>query len=401
MSTDLTLLQQSGGALSVPSSLQGIMQQDQSSELSEGVGPSYAVVTIKGKTFGIRHSGSTTPMTVTMNGAVYAAPFFDVLLVKASAALSKTYYKDGYQEGDNDAPDCWAEDGVNPLAPLDQRPIDPRTNAPCVDCRACPMNVFGSRISDNGSKAKACADTRKIAVLPVVPTGQLNAQGVDPGRVDFDNSRFGGPMMLRVPAASLRSFAEYDASLRGMGLPYYGVVTRMQFDPAFAYPKFVLQPVRGLSEAEAQDLVAVRSKPTIDLMLTGGHTAPQAAPALAAPQQAPQQAAPAAPAVLNQPEMSQAAPPPPADPLEEAKKDGWQAHPQSPPHMWRGTEVLTVEEVKVRYAAAPAAPVQAPPPPPVQNAPIAQAAAPNATVAPVVSEGLLQQVDSLLNNLGV
>ncbi|MFX8094606.1 hypothetical protein ABTK72_20245, partial [Acinetobacter baumannii] len=91
----------------------------------------------------------------------------------------------------------------------------------------------GSKISDNGSKSKACSDSRKLVIVPVGANGA----------VDFENLRFGGPMLLRVPPASLRAFAEYDAKLQAMGLPYYAVVTRLQFDQSQAYPRFQLAAV--------------------------------------------------------------------------------------------------------------------------------------------------------------
>jgi hypothetical protein len=237
-----------GQSISVPSLFHPLMDQQTSSELQSNVGQSFAVVSIKGKVFGIKFGGQTHQLTINYNGQQIAAPWFDVVIPKAKAELSKTWYKEGYQDGSEDAPTCWSEDGINPLAPMDQRPIDERTGAPCVDCRMCPMNVFGSKITDAGKQAKACADTRKVLVLPTDANGALDAE----------NIKYGGAMMLRIPAASLKPLAEYDQKLQQMGIPYYAVVTRMSFDQTQAYPKFEFKAVRMVNDLEAEAIIKCR-----------------------------------------------------------------------------------------------------------------------------------------------
>jgi len=429
------------------------MQQMQSSEMQANVGASYAVVTIKGKVFSIKFGGNNTPITVNMNGALYAAPYFDVVIVKARAELSKTYYPNGYSEGSDDAPTCWSEDGVNPLAPEAQRPIDPRTGGPCIDCRMCPMNEFGSKISDTGTKGKACADTRKTIIAPMAPTGQKNPDGSDVTVMDGDNIRFGGAMLLRVPAASLRVFADYDQKLQQMGVPYFGVVTRMEFDQSQAYPKFVLKATRYLSEHEATKVLEIRDSMQVKQILESGQTgatsrAPSqqalpgadvsglagAAPAqaLAAVQQAPAQptyapvpqptvtpvqAQPVSNVVPIQPAAPQPVPqaPPPMAPAAVFPPEGWTAHPTAPGYFYRGQEVISEVDLRAQAAAAvPAAPIApqvpvAPQPtyvPPIQQAPLQLAPQPAAVVPPTgpapntpgpqITPALMNTVDSLL-----
>lgn len=448
------------GQMQVSSVLHGLMSEQQQSELQQNVGASFAVVSIKGKTFGIKHAGQTKQMTVNYNGQLFAAPYFDAVMIKANGHLSKTYYREGYAEGSDSQPDCWSEDGVTPLAPLEQRPIDPRTGQHCTDCRMCPMNAFGSKVTDNGSRGKACADTRKIVVVPVVPT-QPGAAAGDPGLVDFDNAQYGGPMLLRVPAGSLRPLAEYSEQLQGMGFPYFGVVTRFSFDPTVAHPKLVMQAVRPLTDGEAQQLVKVRDSDKVKNILESGQTAapalpspaqqaaPQASPALQAPQapqppagqtpmatvdqllqgttplhappppaqQAPQ-VAPVAPAPtgnvvpLHQPQApapqavapapvqqaTQAPPPPPAAAT---------AAPTPPPGYtmaagadyaaYRSAGWSDEQMVANGVMHPPAAPAAAPPTPPP---PAALAAAPQGAPMPVppASPQLLQTVDSLLKS---
>ncbi len=430
----LALLQAGGQLAQAPQALQALMQSMQGSEMQQNVGVSFAVVSIKGKQFAIKYSGQTTPLTMNINGQVYAQPFFDVVIPMAKAELSKTYYASGYAEGSDEAPTCWSEDGVNPLAPLEQRPIDPRTGTACVDCRLCPMNAFGSKVTNDGKQAKACADTRKLLVVPVVPSGQLDAQGQDIGVMDGDNVRFGGPMLLRVPAASLRVFAEYDQKLQQMGLPYFGVVTRLEFDQTQAYPKFVLKARRVITEAEANKVLEIRNGSMAKQILDSGHTAsaasaaavagvqgqqapsalaaaaaqpapvapaappaPPAAPAPVAPPSnvVPLQPAPPAAAAPLQPAPAPPAPvpppPPPAPPAPPAQWPpvGWAAHPSAPGFYYAGQEVLSEEQLRAKVGMTVA---------PAVNAPAVAAAPAPAAGVPAVTDALLNAVDGLLKD---
>jgi hypothetical protein len=406
MSTALAAQFQNFNGSQLPSTIQSLMSQMQTSELQENVGVSHAVVSFKGKVFRINFGGQETVLTVNMNGTQYAAPFMDVVIPRANAALSKTFYKGGYVEGSSDAPDCWSEDGIHPLAPV---PV-------CHDCRLCPNNAFGSKINaDTGKKGKACADTRKLVVFPVVPTGQQDATGNPITMLDDQNLKFGGPMLLRVPAASLSIFAEYDAKLNGMGIPYFAVVTRLSFDQTVAYPKFVLTPMRVLSESEAAAVVRLRDSIEVTRVLGSAHdsappvaalpapvptatpvapTAPTpAAPYVAqsVPAQAPTPLPPTVPAPMAPPPVPTMPPPAPTPPPVPVAPPppptfppaGWLAHPSSPGWFYCGQEVLSEADLRARTAMpAMAAPPQAP-----HQAPLP---------AVTATTGLMQSIDSLL-----
>lgn len=259
----------------LPMGIQQLMSQMTQSELSAGVGPKFAVISVRGKVFRIKHEGNEQPIMIVHQGQQYPAPFLDVVLVKANAVMSKTYYKDGFTETSDSPPDCWSEDGINPLSPMNQRPLvlgpDGVTGVPCTDCRTCPMNAFGSRVNTaTGKGGKACADTRKVAITPAE----------DPA-----NLRYGGGMLFRVPAASLGALAEYDRKLQAAGVPYFAVVTRVTFDQTVAYPKLCFDVVRMITDAEAAEVVQMRQDPRTDLVLQSGQAsappAPAALPALA------------------------------------------------------------------------------------------------------------------------
>jgi len=431
MTTNFPALLQGGQSANLPASLRNIMQQMPQSEMQENVNQSFGVVSIKGKVFSIKFGGVTTPLTINANGMQYAAPYFDVVLPKANGNLSKTYYKGGYVDGSEDSPDCWSEDGQFPMGPVEKRPIDPRTGTPCTSCAMCPMNQYGSRISDSGRKGKACADTRKVIVLPCVPTGQKDANGHDVTVMDHENIKFGGPMLLRVPAASLKVFAEYDRKLSEMGLSYFTVVTRMMFDTTEAFPKFVLQPVRVLTEQEGAHVAEIRESAHVQQMLVGvqantpatagptgmehlaGQTPPAALMAPPAPTPVPVQAAPQpaplpvqnapAPSPLPPPLPSNVVPmtapappappaPTPAAPVATFPPVGWTAHPTSPGYFYAGQEVLTEAQLRERMAAQNASLV-----PPAPPAPPAAAPATMGAPQPVqVTQGTFSAVDSLL-----
>lgn len=450
MTTNFPTLMQGGSHL--PAALRQEMQGMQSSEMQENVTPSFAVVSIKGKVFSVKHAGNTIPLTLTVNGQVFAAPYFDVVMPIANGALSKTWYKSGYVDGSEEAPDCWSEDGKVPIGPVENRPLDPRSGLPCTSCDLCPMNQFGSRISETGRKGKACSDTRKVIVLPCVPTGQKNPDGSDVVVMDHENIKYGGPMLLRVPAASLKVFAEYDSKLSSLGLSYFTVVTRMAFDTTEAFPKFVLNPIRVLSDDEAAHVVALRSDPHVAKILMNpqantpqaalpgpdmSHLLGQSAPAALAqqiaapaapspipvppaptaapvpvsnvvPMQLPPQPAPA-PAPAPAPVMTAPAPapvmaaptplplplppaPPAPAPVAPAAfpPPGWTAHPTAPGYFYAGQEVLSEADLRARAAQQ------------VQGVAAAAAAQPpvvgNTPALVQVTPGTFNAVDALLGN---
>jgi hypothetical protein len=422
----IALLQQ--GASQLPAAIRAQMESMTSSELQANVGASFAVMSIKGKSFSIKFGGQTTLLVMEAGGQQYPAQFFDCVIPIAKAELSKTWYKGTYSEGDDGQPDCYSEDGIHPLAPMQQRPLV--NGSPCIDCRVCPNNIFGSKVSDNGSRGKACSDTRKVLVLPIDSrTGLLDAHNV----------KFGGPMLLRIPPASLRVLGDYDAKLNHMGASYIGVVTRIEFDPTVAFPKLVFKALRYLSDAEAADVLEVRNGLQARQILESGqtgaapqapdpsvaqltgpmpvaqpaptnvvpiHAAPQPAPVAVAnptpvaPAPAPTPVAPApvaaAPAPVAPVPAPVAPPVPVAAPVAPAfPPAGWQAHPTAPGYFHDGVQAISEAELRLRMQAA-AAPA-APPVPAIPAAAVAAAPAPSDAVA--VTPQMMASVDNMLAGL--
>jgi hypothetical protein len=187
----------------------------------------------------------------------------DLVVLAASKHLSKVWYEKGWVEGNSSPPDCWSGNGITP------DPSAPNLQSPT--CASCPRNIWGGRITENGKRAKECTDSKRLAVVPVN---------------DIANEAWGGPMLLRVPAASLSSLASYGAEMSKMGFPYYSIATRISFDPQESYPKFKFMAVRPLDLEEGAQVLELKESPLVDRILAEtGETviegvAPAAAPAV-------------------------------------------------------------------------------------------------------------------------
>jgi hypothetical protein len=214
----------------------------------------------KGKVWSTRFGGVDTPLM--REDGDGARGSIEVVIVKAAAPISKIFYKGGYVEGSTAAPDCWSASGVAP-----DGSVQNKVHATCADC---PMNAWGSRVTEAGKQGKACADSRRIAVVPVA---------------DIDNELFGGPMLLRIPAASLKDLKAYGDLLNSYQYPYYACATRISFDPKEAYPKFVFNAIRPLTDDEGRKIMALRDDKRVATVLneSSDQRVAAAAPAASVP----------------------------------------------------------------------------------------------------------------------
>jgi hypothetical protein len=131
---------------------------------------------------------------------------------------------------------------------------------------------------------------------------------------DIDGTPYGGPLLLRIPPASLADVLTYANSLEAIGYPYYAVVTNVSFDANAEYPKLMFSPNRALTDEEAEKVLKWRDDPLVERILAAAvdevhtdgvdtsHTA--AATPAQAPQQRPQAAPVAAPAPVQQPQAA-------------------------------------------------------------------------------------------------
>lgn len=266
-------------------------------DLSGGITGGYGLIKYRGKVWSIQHQGNT--LTLMRDDGDGPRGSIDVVIVKANANLSKTWYENGWDESNSNPPDCASANGISP----DQGVPKPQSNV----CALCPKNAWGS--ASNGGKGKACGDHRRMAVVPLA---------------DLRNESFGGPLLLRCPAASLQEMAGFDARYRSMGYPYFTMAIKIGFDAQESFPKFTFAAIRPLSDVEAQVIVELRDSPATARVVNEGSApavAQIAAPAQGAfleppppnavqPQvQVQPAAAPAAPAPVAQPAAPVAAAP--------------------------------------------------------------------------------------------
>ena len=228
-------------------------------DLSAGVSSGFGIVSIRGSKWRIKKGGEEQPVLDAKGDPVAR---LEVVILRAAKEVSKTYYAGAFIEGSNEEPDCSSNNGVSPDAGC--------STPQATTCAACPRNEWGSRITDAGKKAKECSDTRRIAVI----------LGDDLGGANFD-----GPLMLRVPPASLGDLSIYGKRMTQKSFPYRGVITALGFDLDTAYPKLTFKAVRPTTREEQMQYVQFFKDGSIDNILesvieTDTKALPAAAPAV-------------------------------------------------------------------------------------------------------------------------
>jgi len=183
----------------------------------------FPVVSIKGKVFHIQRGDERTLLTKPEGDGEPAASLECVILA-ANPNKSKVFYEGGYEEGSVSKPTCYSNDGLAPATDAE---------APqAKKCAVCPHNQWGSRITESGGKGKACSDSMRICITPA---GMLN-----------------DPMLLRVPAATLKTLGQYGSQLAKRGVDPHHVVTRIGFDYSVAHPALTFKAMRFVDEEELQ-----------------------------------------------------------------------------------------------------------------------------------------------------
>lgn len=192
--------------------------------------------------------------------AVIQQSFLDVVLVRANEGLNKAFYlKDWNPNDEPKAPDCYSEDGVRPAANCQSKQA--------ATCAECPQNQWGSKINAlTKAKIKACSDSKCVAVLP--PT-MLS----------------GDMYQLKIPAASMKDFGSFLKLLNTAQtpVPYYALVTRVAFDTSVSFPKLTFEPVRYLTDAEYQEVMAAHESDEAREVCGSGTAGLPPAPAVAQP----------------------------------------------------------------------------------------------------------------------
>ena len=213
-------------------------------DFSTGQKGGFPVISIKGKVFHIKRGDEKTLVTKPDSDGEPAASL-EVIVLKTHPGVAKTYYSKGFSEGSVEKPDCYSNDGTAPAADA-QSPQAKK-------CAACPHNKWGSKITEDSKKGKSCADVKRLAVAPA---GQIN-----------------DPMLLRVPAASLKTWDQYVDLLKKRGVPPPAVVTKVGFDYTVAHPALTFKPIGFIDEAMAVEVKEVLDTDAVQNIIGGAPSA--------------------------------------------------------------------------------------------------------------------------------
>ena len=151
----------------------------------------------------------------------FAEPPIDAVIVDAFDNM-RAYYSD------DETIICTSGDGITPIE---------NSSAPqAKQCAVCPQSIWGSRITPNGKRAKACTE---YATLKLITLEESNRA------------------LLRVPSTSLRSFREYKKSLSSRGYGLKNVVTHINVRPLENYDLLTFKVGRFLKEIELNSIIRV------------------------------------------------------------------------------------------------------------------------------------------------
>ena len=282
--------------IDVPAHLAGRVGQPSALAASLGgglsTGSDFPRISIKASRFRIVEGGTET---------ILQEPTLEVVVVGANPNLSKAWYEAAWNpDAEATAPDCYTLEGTRP---------DPDSKSPQSDlCASCPQNAWGSRVTDNGTKLKACSDKKRLAVVAAT----------DPA----------GPIyLLEVTPAALKGLNQYQRELQMRGIAPEIVRTVVSFDTAASFPKLAFGFGGFIDEATQIAVDPLFGTQAVKEITgeSGISAAPAAAPAIAAPTPAPEPVAapvaePTAPAAtFGKPAATSvpAAPSPVAEPVAE------------------------------------------------------------------------------------
>lgn len=154
-----------------------------------------------------------------------------VIVLAANPGVYKSFYKNLYVPGtDPVAPACWSADGEKPSKSVTSKQSD--------SCASCHNNVFGSRVSETGAKAKLCGDSKRILVVAA-------------------NDLDGAVYMVNISATALKTWNTYIKMLGRNGVYPQTVVTKLSFEEDVDYPKLEFSYAGTLDE---QQLISVMTR---------------------------------------------------------------------------------------------------------------------------------------------
>src|SRR5262245_24583066 len=96
--------------------------------------------------------GGTRWVVQTLEGEMEAATVAGVIVVQRDA---RQYWRTAFGEGEKKPPDCFSRDGMTGIGD------------PGGDCFKCPLNVWGTKMSNTGTptRGKACREGKQMFLL--------------------------------------------------------------------------------------------------------------------------------------------------------------------------------------------------------------------------------------------
>lgn len=210
-----------------------------------GSGPSFPVLSIKGKVFTLV-KGTEKKVLTRDDDPDEVLQSINLTVVRANTK-SRVFYAKAYTEGESDGakPTCFSNDGVGP----DAAASEPQAKK----CAVCPQNVWGVK----DGKGTACTVNTRLAVIDPITQSE--------------------PFLLRVPPASRKGFADAVRVAETRGLDYNMLVMKVGFDKEAPSPKLTFKPVGLLDDAGFSKVDALYEDDIVK-EIVGLHDATQAAP---------------------------------------------------------------------------------------------------------------------------
>jgi len=191
-------------------------------------GSAFPKISIRASRFHLVEEGTTTTLPDL---------YLSTVIVGANPRVSKTFYAAQYDGSDEPkAPDCYSLDGIKPAADA--------TSQQSSLCANCPKNAWGSKITPQGKQAKACADKKRLAVLPA-------------------DDPHGSIYLLEVTPSAFPDFAQYVRNLQVRNIHVETVRTQIGFDNKASFPKLTFQFGGFLDEAGQEAVDARLDEPVI------------------------------------------------------------------------------------------------------------------------------------------
>jgi hypothetical protein len=215
-------------------------------------------LTFPGKVWTINIDGSKRPlMRTNADGEEELIQTLDIVIIAYNENRGRAYYGGrAYDPNQESAPDCWSNDGITSSPSSTARQSE--------KCNVCPQAVKGSRQTDQGKAAAACAVHRNLAIVPksrdlgAAPLLRLKI----PQTSDFDG------LNKEAQAKGMFAFTNYLNFLKSKSVPFtYSLTTKLRFDNTKSYPKLWFSPGRWLSEEEAATCAEIAASGNLDDLL--------------------------------------------------------------------------------------------------------------------------------------